>query len=397
MRRGNSLNMRILWLYRMRRVVMVSMLRRRTNVSVNQSTADKLDLSFTGRVAGWSARYRWPVVAGTLVVLIVAFLLSGSLGIKTSEVFGAGDAQKGQNLIEDRFKEFQPTAEVILFSNPNLDVGDPAFRAVVEPLVEELRGLDKVASVVSFYDAGLPFMLSEDRRALMMRLVFEPEELQTLTEEYVDPVVDAVEAADQRVSADGFEIKIAGAVSTGKEFNEIAAEDFGKIMMITLVGGLIIMVLAFWRGRRGPDSTGDGDYGDIRRCRHGDRCEPRPAPEHILLRDDHPHGAGCRHRLGRFHSSDRIRDQCDRDPRTEIAPAHQVAICRDRAGTRTLGGRAVPIRPQAFVWGFTNGLFRWHRPSSLSNGMCCGGNRPGYGDRVQGCSTERTDPVSWSP
>ena len=174
----------------------------------------------------------------------MAFLLSSSLGIKTSEVFGAGDAQKGQNLIEDRFKEFQPTAEFILFSNPNLDVDDPAFPSTVEALVEELRGLEKVASVVSFYDAGLPFMVSEDRHVLMVRLVFGPEEVQTLMEEYMDPVVDAVEAADQDAASGGFEIKVAGAVSTGKEFSEMANEDFGKIMMITLVGGLILMGLA---------------------------------------------------------------------------------------------------------------------------------------------------------
>ena len=160
-------------------------------------------------------------------------------------MFGAGDAQRGQNLIEDRFKEFQPTAEFILFSNPNLDVGDPAFVSIVETVVAELRTLEKVASVQSFYDTGLPFMVSEDRSVLMARLVFESEEEQTLMEEYIDPVVDAVAAADQRAAGGGFEIKIAGAVSTGKDFQEVANEDFGKIMMITVVGGLIIMVLAF--------------------------------------------------------------------------------------------------------------------------------------------------------
>ncbi|MBI4200485.1 MAG: MMPL family transporter [Chloroflexi bacterium] len=214
-------------------------------MSLSQRTFDRSDLSFTGRVSGWSARHRWPVVGGTIALLVGAFFLVSALGVETSQVFGAGDAQRGQQLVEDRFAEFQPTAEIIVFSNPDLDVADPAYQAVVEALVQELRGLERVATVVSFYDTGLPFMVSNDRRVLMARLLFEPERFQTLSEEYIGPVIDAVASARLAAAPQGFEIEIVGAVSAGKAFETIVNEDFSKILVITLAGGFLIMVLAF--------------------------------------------------------------------------------------------------------------------------------------------------------
>ena len=44
-------------------------------MSTHRETGSDLKLSLTGRVASWSARYRWPVVISTMVVLAVAFFL----------------------------------------------------------------------------------------------------------------------------------------------------------------------------------------------------------------------------------------------------------------------------------------------------------------------------------
>ena len=119
---------------------------------------------------------------GTLVVLAVALFLNSTLGVETTKVFGAGDSRHGQLLIEDRFEKTEPLAEFILFNNPSLDVDDFAFRSTVDPLVTELRDLEGVASVASYYDTGLAFMVSEDRHALMVRLVLKPGDSDELLE-----------------------------------------------------------------------------------------------------------------------------------------------------------------------------------------------------------------------
>ena len=208
------------------------------------ATSGPAKLSFTGHIAGWSGRHRWLVLAGSVGVLVVAVLLNIAVGVKTTEVFGAGDARKGQLLIEDRFEETEPLAELILFSNPSLDIDDPTFRATVEPLVAEMRNLEGVASVASYYDTGLEFMVSEDRHVLMARLVFEPGDRDELLE-FVAPVVDSVHNANDRAAGDGFEIEHFGDTSANKAFDDLILKDFEKVTLTALVGGLIIMVLAF--------------------------------------------------------------------------------------------------------------------------------------------------------
>ncbi len=37
-------------------------------MSMDQSTSNELQLSFTGRLAGWSARHPWIVILGTIVL-----------------------------------------------------------------------------------------------------------------------------------------------------------------------------------------------------------------------------------------------------------------------------------------------------------------------------------------
>ena len=212
-------------------------------MSMNQSTVDLPKLSFTGRLAGWSARYRWAVLAGSVAVLVVAGVVSNTVGTEITEVFGAGDSRYGQKLIEERFEEIEPLAELIIFRNPNLDVDDPAFRSVVDQLVVELRTLDGVASVVSYYEIGLESMVSDDRSTLLARLVLETGDRAELIERVL-PVIDAVNDANQAVG-DGFEIEMFGETSTNKAFDDVIEEDFGKVTLTALVGGLIIMVLAF--------------------------------------------------------------------------------------------------------------------------------------------------------
>ena len=208
----------------------------------NKSGSNRLKPAFTGRIAGWSARRRWTILGSTLVLLLVAFLLNGSLGVKTSEVMGTGDARKGQELFDERFDIVEPAAESIMFSNPDLDVDDPAFKSAVDDTLETLSVLEGVDSVVSYYDTNNTSMISADRHVLMARLSFEPAKTEKL-EEWVKPVRDAVNDANKRT--EGFEIDMLGGTSANVAMNELVDSEFGLILMVALVGGFTVMVLAF--------------------------------------------------------------------------------------------------------------------------------------------------------
>jgi uncharacterized membrane protein YdfJ with MMPL/SSD domain len=211
--------------------------------SMNQSTSSKLELSFTGRVAGWSARHRWIVVLGAVALFVISFLLSGSIGVKTSDVTGTGESREAAQLIEDRFEKL-PSFESVVIKNPNLDVDDEAFRSTVEPLVEELRGLDGVADVESYYESRAPHLVSDDRHVVIARVELEKAEQDELND-FADGVMDAVLEAGTSAAAGGFELGVLGGASLNVASEEVANEDFGKIMIIAVIGGLIILILAF--------------------------------------------------------------------------------------------------------------------------------------------------------
>ena len=210
-------------------------------MGARQSTSRKKP-TFTGRIAGWSARHRWVVLGGTLVLLIMAFLLNGALGVETSEVMGTGDARKANQLYEERFDIVEPADELIMFNNPDLSTDSPEFRAPVDSLVAELRTYEGVNTVVSYYDTGDESMISADGHVLIARLVFNPAESEQV-EEWVKPVMDAVHEANDSVA--GFEIDMLGGTSGNVAMNELVDSEFGMILMVALIGGFIVMVLAF--------------------------------------------------------------------------------------------------------------------------------------------------------
>ena len=209
---------------------------------VSTSTNERA-LSFTGRIAGWSARNRWKVVIAAIGILVISFLLSNTIGVKTSEVSGVGESEKGFALIEDRF-EARPSFENVVIKNPGLDVDDPGFRSTVEPLIEVIRDLDGVVLVESYYESGAPNLVSDDRHAVISRVELESAEQDDLND-VGEALLDAVLEAQASAAGAGFEFGVLGGTALIVATNDVVGEDFQKILVVSLVGALIILLLAF--------------------------------------------------------------------------------------------------------------------------------------------------------
>ena len=203
----------------------------------DQPPLDTSRLSFTGRLARWSATHPWWVVAASVLIVVLAMLAMNAVETKTLEYSGEGEAAVGARLIEDKFKIEPPPTEQVVFSNPSLDASDAAFRTTVEELVQQLRALPEVASVASFYDTGDSSMVSEDGHVVLARV-----ELKNDDSDGIDPILEMVRAA---ADTTGFEVGMVGQTSLEKAVSAIVEEDFQRIMMITLVLGLTIMIIAF--------------------------------------------------------------------------------------------------------------------------------------------------------
>ena len=124
-----------------------------------------------------------------------------------------------------------------------MDVNDPAYRSAVERLVQELRVLPEVASVVSYYETGDPRLVSADRR--VQRVQVELADIEGSDDDKIDAILETVYAARPEAAASGFYIGMAGGLSVDKQQQDLSDEDLGRVLMITLVLALVIMLLVF--------------------------------------------------------------------------------------------------------------------------------------------------------
>ena len=210
--------------------------------TTEQQRLDTSAMSFTGRIAGWCAERRWWVILTWVLVLVAAFTVMSRYETKLYEGDGGeGDSAYAADLIAERFEnDDSAPVEQLVFSNPSLNASDSEYVATVQGLVDELRALPEVASVDSYYDTGIAGMLSSDEHVVLagVELIKEGD-----SNDNIQPILDAVHAADDKASS--FEISIAGDTSLNKEITEIMKEDFGQIMLITMVLGLLILLIVF--------------------------------------------------------------------------------------------------------------------------------------------------------
>ena len=209
-------------------------------------------LSPTARVARWSAAHRLVVLAATALVLVGAIFASATLEVQIDGEgdVGVGESGRASRILDENF----PTGgdgptEQVLISNADLTVDVSAYQSVARSLIEELRALENVSSVSSFYETGESRLVSEDRHVLRAEVTVDSairaEGLGDERDELADAILATVANARDEASDAGYTIAIVGDLATNREVGMMVEEDFGQIMLVSLVLGLIIMVLAF--------------------------------------------------------------------------------------------------------------------------------------------------------
>ena len=221
-------------------------------MAIEQSNIDSSTLSFTGRIAGWSARHRWWVVGGSALAVFLAVFVLFTVETKTrDDGDGPGESGRAERLIDERFRgseetpqeelpEFRTRTERLIFSNLSIEVDDPLFRSTVDGVIEILRDLPNVESAVSFYDTNIPDMASADRHAVVGQVVIQAERGKAFD---IEVVADAVRDAANESS--GFELGIISNRLIQDEADQILEEDFQRILFISLGFALMVLLLAF--------------------------------------------------------------------------------------------------------------------------------------------------------
>ena len=118
-----------------------------------------------GRLAVWSARHRWWVIAGwasVVAALIVASSVVTSTFTTQIEFTNDPESQQATDVLVD-YRGADPLVEQVVIAHPELTVDDPGYEQFVATLVGELRQHPEefdVAGLTSYFelrDAGSPF------------------------------------------------------------------------------------------------------------------------------------------------------------------------------------------------------------------------------------------------
>ena len=207
-------------------------------------------LSFTARIARWSAVHRWLILLAAVLVIVLAVLAIGMIGTETrDDGGGVGESGKGSELLNERFAP-DPAAvsashtrrERVIFSNPSLDANDPLFVETVGSTLQAIGDLPSVINSVSYYDTQDASMFADDGNAVLAIITLQnPDD--PAGEIEIGPLLETVEQASN--NAAGFEIGVVSFRLIEDEFDEILTEDFNRILIYSMVIGLVILIFAF--------------------------------------------------------------------------------------------------------------------------------------------------------
>ena len=210
-------------------------------------------LSFTARIAHWSAVHHWLILLASVIAIVLAVLSISMIGaeIRDDDGGGVGESGKGSKLMGERFtsstsaiaeKVDRTRNEGIIFSNPSLDANDPLFEAAVNSVMATLREVPQVLNAFSYYDVPDPSLFADDSHAVLARVALQNPQDST-GHISIEPFLEAVKQASNDTA--GFEIGVVSFRVLEDELDEILDEDFSRILIYSLAIGLVILVLAF--------------------------------------------------------------------------------------------------------------------------------------------------------
>src|SRR5258708_5868234 len=120
---------------------------------MSQTTPQQRTPGIVARVGNWSAAHRRIGVVGWIVGLIVALGLSSAVGSNYSNSFSLNgtESERAVDLLKRDFRAQSGDSDQIVFHVRAGSVAEPAVRARIVPVLEQIAHLPHVSGVVSPY------------------------------------------------------------------------------------------------------------------------------------------------------------------------------------------------------------------------------------------------------
>ena len=198
------------------------------------------------RIACWSARHRVAVIAGWLVLAVVALLGGHLLGTQSQPQYDPGQSGQAEQMLS-KLGVVTPPAESVLIQARGSGPGstylhDPALRGAVAEVVSALNRLPRAAADIRspLSPGGQALISADGRTALVTFQVAGPNAS-------ADSTVNADLAAVARVQAShpGLLVREAGGASTDQAANTVMSQDFHKAELTSVPITLILLIAVF--------------------------------------------------------------------------------------------------------------------------------------------------------
>jgi uncharacterized membrane protein YdfJ with MMPL/SSD domain len=203
--------------------------------------------NLAARAGRWSASHRKTAILGWIVFVILATLVSGSVGQRTldNSAMGNGESKRGELIIAQANFPEEVSEQVLVQGKGAVKAGDPEVTAAVEDVVSRLERIDGVTHIESPLDAKYRARtVSQDGRSVVVNFrlpgdIDQPEKLEELAGAPLAAVA-AVQNAHPQVRVEEY-----GAASERKALGEKVRKDEARSLQLSMAGTLLILLLAF--------------------------------------------------------------------------------------------------------------------------------------------------------
>ncbi len=197
--------------------------------------------NIAARAGRWSAQHRRLAIWGWLAFVLVAFVVGGSVGLKTldNDHNGVGESGRASETLASAYPD--NANETVLIQSETQTADSAPFRTAVDDVERRIAALPHAQDIKGPYDPANAGQISRDGHSALLTFKIPGDE--DLAKKRVTAALATVSAA-QKANPD-FVIEEFGDASADKELSKAFEDDFRKAELTSLPITLVILVIAF--------------------------------------------------------------------------------------------------------------------------------------------------------
>ncbi|HEU5277681.1 MAG TPA: MMPL family transporter [Gaiellaceae bacterium] len=199
--------------------------------------------NLAARMGRWSAGHWKTAVFGWLAFVIAALMLGQVVGTKQIDKQDAnvGQSHRADQMLRDAGFRPDPQTEIVLVQSTSHTASEPAFRAVVNDVVDAVAPSGAIANLRSPYQPGRADQISANGHAAMVQ--WEMKGDAKLATSRIGALTAAIAAVAKEHA--GFYVGEAGSISSGKALSDTFGRQLAQAGERSIPLTLVVLLLVF--------------------------------------------------------------------------------------------------------------------------------------------------------